>query len=125
MGGKEGRGRRENLRKKPRYAALVVQIQGLGYSETARRYAIVSLDEARAYLEHPVLGPRLRECTRLVCQISGKTIREILGYPDDMKFRSCMTLFAHATADNLLFEKALEMYFSGEPDTLTLRAIRA
>jgi uncharacterized protein (DUF1810 family) len=101
------------------------QIQGLGSSEMARRYAIASLDEARAYLEHPLLGQRLRECARLVCEVQGKTIREILGSPDDMKFRSCMTLFAYATSENELFENALRMYFSGEPDALTLQRLRA
>jgi len=100
------------------------QIEGLGRSDMAQRYAIASLDEAKAYLEHPILGPRLRECTRLVCQVSGKTIREILGSPDDMKFRSCLTLFLHAAADPGVFEEALKKYFSGEQDALTLRRIR-
>ena len=101
------------------------QIAGLGQSGMAQRFAISSLDEARAFLEHPVLGPRLRECTALVCQVHGKTIREILGYPDDMKFRSCMTLFFNASPDNSVFKRALDMYFSGQPDTLTLQRIHA
>jgi uncharacterized protein (DUF1810 family) len=79
----------------------------------AQRYAISSLSEASAYLEHPILGPRLRECTALVCQVRGKTIREILGWPDNVKFRSCMTLFAHATPDKDIFLDAIQMYFSG------------
>jgi uncharacterized protein (DUF1810 family) len=100
------------------------QIAGLGHSETARFYAIRSLDEAKAYLEHPVLGPRLLECTALVTSIDGKTIHDILGSPDDMKFRSSMTLFAHATTDPKPFEDALKKYFGGEYDALTLDRLR-
>ena len=84
------------------------QIEGLGRSGMARKFAISSLEEARAYLDHPVLGPRLRECTRLVCQISETTIQEIFGSPDDMKFRSCMTLFSRADGDNGTFQDAAE-----------------
>lgn len=101
------------------------QIEGLGSSEMARRYAISSLEEARAYLEDPVLGPRLLECTRLVCEVSGKTIQEIFGSPDDMKFRSCMTLFALAAPEASIFDEALKTYFAGERDTLTLQRILA
>src|SRR5262245_9563039 len=79
------------------------QIAGLGFSETSRFYAIQSIDEAVAYLQHPVLGPRLMECTRLVAQLRGLSIHEILGSPDDLKFRSCMTLFAHAAGSNSIF----------------------
>ncbi len=79
------------------------QIAGLGHSPAARKYAIASLHEARAYLEHPVLGNRLRECTEAVTQVEGVNIQQILGHPDDLKFRSCMTLFAHATLDNQTF----------------------
>ncbi len=96
------------------------QIRGLGHSETARRFAISSRAEAAAYLEHPVLGARLRECTRLVTEVEGKRIEEILGYPDDMKFSSSMTLFAVATEENEIFLAALEKYFGGERDGLTL-----
>jgi uncharacterized protein (DUF1810 family) len=96
------------------------QIAGLGVSEMARRFSISSLAEARAYLGHPVLGPRLSECTGLVCAIQGKTIQEVLGSPDDMKFRSCMTLFSRASEAPGIFEEALKKYFSGEPDALTL-----
>jgi uncharacterized protein (DUF1810 family) len=99
------------------------QIEGLGHSPIARQYAISSLDEARAYLQHPILGPRLVECTTLVTRVSGRTIQEIFGYPDDLKFRSCMTLFAHATTDNQIFKKALEKYFGAEDDALTLERI--
>jgi uncharacterized protein (DUF1810 family) len=96
------------------------QIQGLGYSPAARKFAICSLQEARAYLEHPALGPRLRKCCRLVNLVEGQSIGEIFGYPDDLKFRSCMTLFAHATSENHVFQAALEKYFGGEFDPLTL-----
>jgi uncharacterized protein (DUF1810 family) len=100
------------------------QITGLGRSETARFYAISSLDEAAAYLQHPVLGPRLQECTKLVNQVAGKTIHEILGSPDDMKFRSSMTLFEQAASDKQPFEDALQKYFRGERDPLTLERLR-
>jgi uncharacterized protein (DUF1810 family) len=99
------------------------QIAGLGNSPTAQRYAIASIDEALAYLGHPILGARLRECTAIVNQIEGRTVSEIFGWPDDMKFRSCMTLFAQATTDNQVFRDALEKYFSGEADQQTLRRI--
>jgi|SRR5688572_5958951 len=99
------------------------QIEGLGFSSMSRRFAISSLDEARAYLDHPVLGPRLIECTRLVCAIPGKTIHDIFGSPDDTKFRSCMTLFCHATARPNVFGDALKTYFSGQFDALTLERL--
>ena len=99
------------------------QIEGLGHSSMARAFAIFSLDEARAYLQHAVLGPRLIECTKLITQASGRTIEQILGYPDDVKFRSSMTLFAQAAADNQVFLEALQKYFSGEPDRMTLERI--
>ena len=100
------------------------QIAGLGFSSMSRRFAISSMDEARAYLDHPVLGPRLVECTKLVCAIPQKTIREILGSPDDMKLRSCMTLFSQAADQDNIFEDALKRYFSGQFDTLTLERIQ-
>jgi uncharacterized protein (DUF1810 family) len=98
------------------------QVKGLGHSETARRYAIHSLDEARAFHAHPVLGPRLRECTRLVLAANKKTVGEIFGYPDDLKFRSSMTLFARATPEPL-FRQALDKYFGGEEDLETLKRL--
>jgi uncharacterized protein (DUF1810 family) len=100
------------------------QIEGLGHSSTARHYAIKSLDEAKAYLQHPVLGPRLRECTRLVNAVRSRTAAEIFGYPDDLKFRSSMTLFAHATAENEEFLDALRRYYGGEFDAATLQLLR-
>ena len=96
------------------------QIQGLGSSATSVSFAISSRDEADAYLQHPILGPRLRECTHLVNLVEGRSIDRIFGYPDNLKFRSSMTLFAHATADNAVFLEALRKYFGGEFDRLTL-----
>jgi len=96
------------------------QIQGLGHSPMAKHFAISSLEEAAAYLRHPVLGPRLQECTRLVNLVEGRSIHQIFGSPDDMKFRSSMTLFFHATSDNDIFQTALQKYFEGQPDRLTL-----
>ncbi|KVM71278.1 calpastatin [Burkholderia ubonensis] len=99
------------------------QIEGLGDSVMAQRYAIASLREADAYLRHPVLGERLRECTRLVNHVDGRSIQEIFGYPDYLKFRSSVTLFAHATSDNAVFVEALEKYYGGEADHSTLAQI--
>lgn len=96
------------------------QIEGLGHSSMAGRYAIKSLDEARAYLRHPVLGARLTECTEKVIAIDGKSIATIFGYPDDMKFRSCMTLFSSIAGPESVFSAALEKYFHGEKDAMTL-----
>jgi uncharacterized protein (DUF1810 family) len=92
------------------------QIAGLGRSAMAELYAIRSLDEARAYLAHTLLGGRLRECTRLVLDVEGRTISQIFGNPDDLKFRSSMTLFAR---EEPLFQHALDKYFGGEADTAT------
>ena len=99
------------------------QIEGLGYSPAARKFAISSLLEAVAYVEHPILGPRLLQCTELVTEISGRTINQILGPPDDLKFRSSLTLFAHATTENRVFEDALQKYFAGQYDQLTLERL--
>ena len=99
------------------------QIAGLGRSATSMRYAISSLAEAEAYLNHPVLGPRLRECTRLVMLVEGRSAHEILGSPDDMKFHSCLTLFAKAASEDSLFRDALEKYFDGAEDPMTLERL--
>ena len=99
------------------------QIEGLGHSPMARRFAIASLAEAKAFLRHPMLGPRLRECTRLVNEVQGRGIGEILGHPDDLKFRSSMTLFAHAAADNEVFVAAIDKYCGGKYDPLTLERL--
>lgn len=95
------------------------QIVGLGSSAMAQRFAIGSREEAVAYLAHDLLGPRLIECTRLVLSIEDRTINDILGSPDDMKFRSCMTLFG-AVSDNAIFDEAVTRYFPGGKDRATL-----
>ena len=99
------------------------QLQGLGHSFQANHFGIASLSEAQAYLQHPLLGPRLRECTQRVNLQQGRTIEQIFGYPDDLKFRSSMTLFAHATSDNQPFVEAVRRYFGGEYDAVTLERI--
>lgn len=99
------------------------QLAALGHSATAKRYGIRSKSEAAAYLAHPILGPRLRECTGLVNQIDGSTAHDIFGYPDDLKFRSSMTLFAAATSDNAIFNEALAKFFGGTGDPLTLEKL--
>jgi uncharacterized protein (DUF1810 family) len=99
------------------------QMRGLGHSDLADYYGIASRQEAEAYLAHPVLGPRLRECTRLVTQVDGRSIDQILGYPDNLKFRSSMTLFAAAASENQAFKDALQKYFDGKPDPLTLKLL--
>lgn len=96
------------------------QIKGLGRSETAQKFALASLEEAKAYLQHPLLGPRLRECTQLVLNVDGRSAEQIFSYPDNLKFRSCMTLFMTATADNQVFNDALLKFFEGRGDTVTL-----
>ena len=96
------------------------QIAGLGHSTMAHRFALSSLDEAAAYLAHPVLGLRLRECSVLVAGIEGRPIAEIFGYPDDVKFRSSMTLFAQAAPEEPIFAACLRKYFAGELDPQTL-----
>jgi uncharacterized protein (DUF1810 family) len=96
------------------------QLRGLGSSPTATKFGISSRQEAEAFLKHPVLGPRLEECTRLVNHVEGRSIEQIFGYPDDLKFRSSMTLFRIAAANNRIFNYALEKYFEGEADPLTL-----
>jgi uncharacterized protein (DUF1810 family) len=99
------------------------QIKGLGHSPIAQQFAISSLEEAAAYLQHPILGPRPCECTRLVNSVEGRSIEQIFGNPDDLKFRSSMTLFAHATQDNQVFIDALQKYCGGKFDPLTLERL--
>jgi uncharacterized protein (DUF1810 family) len=101
------------------------QIAGLGRSETARFFAISRAEEARAYLAHPVLGPRLRECCRLVNAITGRSAHEIFGDPDDLKFHSCLTLFAEVSAEEGEFRAGLQKYFAGRPDRPTLERLAA
>ena len=96
------------------------QIAGLGFSAMAQRYAIGSLAEAQAYLAHPLLGPRLARCTDLVNAVEGRSITAILGSPDDVKFRSSMTLFGRVAPGETRYRAALDRYFGGEPDAATL-----
>ncbi len=95
------------------------QIAGLGHSPMAKTYAISSIDEARAYLDHPVLGPRLLESTRALVEVTGRSADQIFGEIDAMKLRSSMTLFARATADEPLFREVLDRYFGERPDEAT------
>jgi uncharacterized protein (DUF1810 family) len=99
------------------------QLKGLGASSMAQHYGIGSLDEARACWAHPLLGSRLRQCTELVLAADGRSAHEIFGSPDDLKFRSCMTLFAQATGEPV-FARALERFFGGQPDARTLALLR-
>ena len=99
------------------------QIEGLGQSAMARRYAISSLDEARAYIEHPILGRRLVECTRILNGLEGKSARDVFGYPDDLKLRSSLTLFAQAAPQEPAFEQALAKYYDGVQDPMTLERL--
>lgn len=99
------------------------QITGLGYSEVSMYYAISCLDEAEEYLNHPILGPRLIECTRLVNVIANRSVRKIFGYPDYLKFHSCMTLFAQLSSRTEVFKQALEKYFQGKQDSQTLKRL--
>jgi len=89
------------------------QLKGLGHSWMADRFAVSSRDEAEAYLGHSILGPRLKECTRLVNLVEGRSIEQIFGYPDNLKFRSSMTLFSRAGSDNEVFVTALQKHFGG------------
>ncbi len=100
------------------------QFDGLGMSATSRHFAIRSLEESRAYLHHPVLGPRLVECTKAVNALAGRTVHEIFGSPDDMKFRSSMTLFERVSEAGSVFAVALEKYFAGQRDARTLELVR-
>jgi len=96
------------------------QIEGLGDSSMSRQYAISSLAEAGAYMDHEILGARLRQSARLVNEVTGRHIEDIFHTPDHMKFHSSMTLFSLSTADNGVFREAIEKYFDGQPHTLTL-----
>jgi uncharacterized protein (DUF1810 family) len=101
------------------------QIAGLGHSSTSKHYAIKSIEEARAYLNHPILGARLKECAEAVLAVQGRTVSQIFGYPDDMKLKSSMTLFAAVTEDpNSVFVRVLEKYFRGERDAMTLQLLK-
>jgi uncharacterized protein (DUF1810 family) len=99
------------------------QFEGLGSSWTSRRYSVKSVEEAKAYLNHPVLGPRLVECARAVVDVQGRSALEIFGSPDDMKLRSCATLFASVSPQGSVFHEIIDKYFGGQPDERTLRLI--
>ena len=99
------------------------QLAGLGSSSTARAYALSGLDEAQAYLAHPVLGPRLREAAELAAAVEGRTASEVFGYPDDLKLRSSMTLFARAASQDPVFTAVLDRYFGGDPDPRTIELL--
>ena len=101
------------------------QLDGLGRSSMAQRFAIASREEARAYWQHPVLGTRLRECIELMQAIRGRSAFQILDTPDDLKFRSCLTLFAAVLPDEPVFAKALDKYFQGGADSRTLELLRS
>ena len=99
------------------------QLQGLGRSAMAQRYAISGRDEAIAYLQHPLLGARLRACTEAMLEHGNRSARQILGSPDDLKFHSSMTLFAQAASDPALFEQALQAFFNGRTDPASLERL--
>lgn len=99
------------------------QVAGLGYSAASRRYAITGLPEAEAYLRHPVLGPRLLACAAAVLGVEGRSATEVMGSPDDMKLRSCVTLFAEVSPPGSAFHQLLDKYFAGRADEATLRLI--
>jgi uncharacterized protein (DUF1810 family) len=99
------------------------QVAGLGRSVTSQTFAVTSLAEAAAYVAHPTLGPRLRECAALVAGIEGRSIDEIFGHPDDLKFHSSMTLFARAAPGEPIFGACLQKYFGGRPDPQTLALV--
>jgi len=99
------------------------QLRGLGHSQMAWQFGIASRDEAAAYLAHPVLGPRLRECVELALGVRGRTAHEIFGSPDDMKLRSCLTLFAEVAGGASVFDRALRQYCAGQPDPATLELL--
>ena len=99
------------------------QIVGLGHSETAEYYAIKSASEARAYLAHPILGPRLTQCAESLLAVNGWSASEIFGFPDDLKLRSSMTLFALFVAAGSVFARVLDRYYDGKPDPRTLQLL--
>jgi len=100
------------------------QVLGLGSSATAQHYGIRDAEEARAYLAHPVLGQRLIECAEAICSVTGRSAREILGTPDDLKLRSCATLFAQVSPPGSVFDRVLRRYYDGQPDQATLALLR-
>ena len=100
------------------------QVDGLGRTEIAKRYAIKSLDEAKAYIAHPLLGTRLQECIELVLDIDGKTANAVFGSPDDLKFKSSMTLFLVAAPHIDLFQRVINKYYDGQQDKVTIEILK-
>jgi len=101
------------------------QLDGLGFSSMSKLYSIKSLDEANAYLNHPILGPRLLECTEAALSVEGKTANEIFGSPDDLKLRSCATLFAQVSPPGSIFQRLLVKYYAGTADPQTIRLLKS
>jgi uncharacterized protein (DUF1810 family) len=99
------------------------QFAGLGSSHLAMLYAVKSVEEASAYLRHPVLAPRLVECAEAALAVEGRSAREVFGSPDDLKLRSCATLFAHVSPDGSVFHRIIDKYFGGQPDERTVRLL--
>src|SRR4029077_16834870 len=117
---------RERERKQSHWMWYVFpQLDGLGSSPTAKFYSIKSEDDARAYLEHPILGPRIAECARAILAVDGKSATAILGSPDDLKLKSSATLFAHVSPPGSVFERLLDKFYDGERDAATLRLLSA
>ena len=100
------------------------QIEGLGHSSTAKYYSIKSIKEAKEYIDHPVLGKRILECSNIILNTEGKTANAIFGYPDDLKLRSCMTLFNYVAPEHKVFADVLQKYFGGEEDQKTLEILK-
>ncbi len=100
------------------------QIDGLGHSATTKHYSIKSVQEARQYLDHPVIGKRLLECAETVLAVEGRSVSQIFGYPDDLKLHSSMTLFASVAEPSSVFERVLDKYFQGQPDPATLQILK-
>ncbi|SEQ89489.1 Uncharacterized protein, DUF1810 family [Pseudomonas sp. NFACC02] len=100
------------------------QLKGLGTSETAMRFGIADMREARAYLEHPLLGPRLVECVEALLKHGDSSALQIFGSPDDLKLRSCLTLFNEAQPEAALYQRALDQFYGGKPDDRTIQLLR-
>lgn len=100
------------------------QVAGLGFSTMSLRFGIADEAEARSYMDDDILGPRLLECTQLMMSHTGRSVESILPYPDDLKFRSCMTLFAAAVPDEPIFQQALDSFFKGVPDARTIELLQ-
>ena len=100
------------------------QIEGLGHSSTAKYYSIRNMDETKEYLAHPVLGERLLECSNIILNINGKTVDDVFGYPDNMKLKSCMTLFNFVAPEQKVFADVLKKYFAGKPDEQTIAILQ-